>query len=195
MYRSAGGSVTGPLFASAEVVASARSTWDAFAMNIDELRTLFAYDSWANDLLFEAARRLPGESIRRDLGTSHQSLLGILVHLVAAEEIWLSRWKGAPRSKLTGLDEIASLDALFAWWGAVRAERDAFLATLVEADLEREMEMATTAGATYRHRHADMFRHLANHSTYHRGQAAAILRLLGEKPPSTDLIRFYREAR
>ena len=164
-------------------------------MKIDELRTLFAYDSWASDLLLDAVKALPEEAIRRDLGTSHQSLLGTLVHVVAAEELWLSRWKGAPRSKLTGLDQIASLDALRAWWSKVRAERDAYIASLGEADLEREMEMPTTAGATYRHRYADMFRHLANHSTYHRGQVAAMLRQLDEKPPSTDLIRFYRESR
>ena len=164
-------------------------------MKLDELRTLFAYDSWANDLLLDAVNALPEEAIRRDLKTSHRSLLGTLVHVVAAEELWLSRWKGAPRSKLTGLEEIASLDALLEWWRTVRAERDSYIASLGEADLEREMEMTTTAGASYRHRYADMFRHLANHSTYHRGQAAAMLRQLGEKPPSTDLIRFYRESR
>ena len=113
---------------------------------------------------------------------------------MAAEEIWLSRWKGAPRSKLTGLEEIASLDAFLEWWKKVRAERDSYITSLAEADLEHEMELTTTAGVTYRHRYADMFRHLANHSTYHRGQVAAMLRQLGEKPPSTDLIRFYREA-
>ncbi len=164
-------------------------------MKTDEFRTLFAYDSWANELLLDAAKGIPEELIRRDLGTSHQSLLGTLVHLVAAEEIWLSRWKGAPRSKLTGIEDVPSLDALVSWWGAVRAERDAYIGTLGEADFEHEMEMTTTTGATYRHSYADMFRHLANHSTYHRGQAAAILRLLGKKPPSSDLIRFYRESR
>jgi len=163
-------------------------------MKIDELRTLFAYDSWASDLLLDAVKALPEEAIRRDLGTSHQSLLGTLVHVVAAEELWLSRWKGAPRSKLTGLEEIASLDAFLEWWKKVRAERDSYITSLAEADLEHEMELTTTAGVTYRHRYADMFRHLANHSTYHRGQVAAMLRQLGEKPPSTDLIRFYREA-
>jgi uncharacterized damage-inducible protein DinB len=164
-------------------------------MKIDELRTLFEYDSWANDLLLDAARGVPEESTRRDLGTSHQSLLGTLVHLVAAEELWLSRWKGGPRSKLTGVEEISSMDALLSWWRSVRDERDAYIASLGDADLERELEMTNTAGTTYRHRYADMFRHLANHSTYHRGQAAAILRMLGAKPPSTDLIRFYRECR
>lgn len=164
-------------------------------MRIDELRTLFDYDSWANELLLGAVAKLPAEVLGRNLGTSHQSLLGTLVHIVAAEEIWLSRWKGAPLAKLTGLDEIPDLDALRRFWGKVRSDRDAYLASLGAADLDRDMEMKTTAGATYFHRYADMFRHLANHSTYHRGQVAAMLRQLGEKPPPTDLIRFYREAR
>ncbi len=172
-----------------------RSLAMLYPMKIDELRSLFAYDTWANDLMLDAVEKLPEEAIRRDLATSHQSLLGTLVHVVAAEEIWLSRWKGAPRAKLTGLDEIPSFEALLTWWGKVRNERDAFIASLGESDLEREMEMTTTAGATHRHSHADMFRHLLNHSTYHRGQVAAMLRQVGAKAPSTDLIRFYREAR
>jgi uncharacterized damage-inducible protein DinB len=164
-------------------------------MNLDELKTLFAYDSWANDQILDAARRLPEEALRRDLGLSHQSVLGTMVHIVAAEEIWLSRWKGAPRSTLRGLEEISSLEALLSFWNEVRTERDSFVASLVEPDLDRELEMTNTKGTAYRHRFADMFRHLANHSSYHRGQAAALLRLLGAKAPATDLIRFYREAR
>ena len=164
-------------------------------MNLDELKSLFAYDSWATGLILDAVRSLPDDAIRRDLGMSHQSLLGTMVHVVAAEEIWLSRWKGAPRAKLRGVDDISSLEALLVWWDEVRGERDSFVGSLAEADLDRELEMTTTTGTTYRHRFADMFRHVANHSSYHRGQASAMLRLLGAKAPSTDLIRFYREAR
>jgi uncharacterized damage-inducible protein DinB len=38
-----------------------------------------------------------------------------------------------------------------------------------------------------------MLQHVANHSTYHRGQIATMLRQLGTKATSTDLIAFYRE--
>jgi uncharacterized damage-inducible protein DinB len=38
-----------------------------------------------------------------------------------------------------------------------------------------------------------MFQHLVNHGTYHRGQIATMLRQLGNKAQSTDLILFYRE--
>jgi uncharacterized damage-inducible protein DinB len=38
-----------------------------------------------------------------------------------------------------------------------------------------------------------MLQHLVNHGTYHRGQVATMLRQLGSKAESTDLIFYYRE--
>ena len=38
-----------------------------------------------------------------------------------------------------------------------------------------------------------LLQHVANHSTYHRGQITTMLRQLGAKATSTDLIIFYRE--
>jgi uncharacterized damage-inducible protein DinB len=39
-----------------------------------------------------------------------------------------------------------------------------------------------------------MFQHVVNHGTYHRGQVTTMLRQLGAAPPkSTDMITFYRE--
>ncbi|CAA9368248.1 MAG: hypothetical protein AVDCRST_MAG89-4314, partial [uncultured Gemmatimonadetes bacterium] len=40
---------------------------------------------------------------------------------------------------------------------------------------------------------ATLVRHSANHSTYHRGQLASMLRRLGAAPPSTDLLVFAVE--
>jgi uncharacterized damage-inducible protein DinB len=39
-----------------------------------------------------------------------------------------------------------------------------------------------------------MLQHVVNHSTYHRGQVATMLRQSGATPPKAmDLIAFYRE--
>jgi uncharacterized damage-inducible protein DinB len=35
--------------------------------------------------------------------------------------------------------------------------------------------------------------HVVNHGTHHRGQVTSMIRQLGEKPVSLDLIAFYRE--
>ena len=36
-----------------------------------------------------------------------------------------------------------------------------------------------------------MFHHVINHGTYHRGQVTMMLRQLGAQPVGTDLIQFY----
>jgi uncharacterized damage-inducible protein DinB len=35
---------------------------------------------------------------------------------------------------------------------------------------------------------------VVDHSSYHRGQIVTMLRQLGATPPSTGLLRFYRDA-
>lgn len=40
----------------------------------------------------------------------------------------------------------------------------------------------------------DMLRHVLNHSTYHRGQAATLMRQVGAVSPETDFV-VYRERR
>jgi uncharacterized protein (DUF952 family) len=40
---------------------------------------------------------------------------------------------------------------------------------------------------------AHMMQHVVNHGSYHRGQIVSLLRQLGKKPPSTDLIIYMDE--
>jgi uncharacterized damage-inducible protein DinB len=42
---------------------------------------------------------------------------------------------------------------------------------------------------------ARLMQHLANHSTYHRGQVALMMRQLAAKPLSTDFAMFLMEGR
>ena len=43
-------------------------------MRIDEIRELFAYDSWANDRVFDALEELSDSELRQDLSSSLGSL-------------------------------------------------------------------------------------------------------------------------
>jgi len=163
-------------------------------MNLADGIQLFAYDTWATDLFFDALAKIPDDELRRDVGTSHQSIFGTLVHIVGAEEVWLARWTsedGAPPS-LPSPDDIASLEELRKRWDRVRRDRDAFVKRLSDEALTEELTMTNSRGETFRHTFQQMFQHLANHSTYHRGQIVTMLRQLGAEPPPTDLIRYYR---
>ena len=72
-------------------------------------------------------------------------------------------------------------------------ERRAFIAGLTEERLRADLSYRLLNGTTSSDPLHLLLRHVANHSTYHRGQVATFLRQLGVTPPSTDLIRYVRE--
>jgi uncharacterized damage-inducible protein DinB len=160
---------------------------------ISEIRALYAYDRWATERTFQAASELDDEALSRDLGSSFPSVLATLAHMVAAEWVWLSRWRGSnPTGQPTHWD-VSSLSAVRDRWREVEGDLSAFLAGLDEAALERPLTYRTFAGDTFTQPLSQMLRHVVNHSTYHRGQVTTMIRQLGGTPVSTDLIRFYRE--
>jgi uncharacterized damage-inducible protein DinB len=73
-----------------------------------------------------------------------------------------------------------------------RSEYGAFLASLAEADVTREVAYRDTAGREHRQRLGDPLLHVALHGAYHRGQIAARLRDSGAEPVNTDYIAFLR---
>lgn len=162
---------------------------------IDEIRELFAYDRWANARVLEAVDALEPDAYTRDLKSSFSSVHETLVHILSAEWIWLQRWNG---TSPTGIPEDWKLDGLAAvkekWVEVEDAQRE-FLETLDDAALERSLGYKNTRGQPFAEPLSATLRHVVNHSTYHRGQVATLMRQLDTEPPNTDLIGFYREQR
>ena len=163
-------------------------------MTVGEARELFAYNAWANRRFFAALESLPAESYFRDLKSSHGGLHGTLCHIVWAEDLWLSRWLGRPNPAVSQGKDLTTLAAARARWEAIEAERLAFLAGLGERRLAETLAVRPSGGGEYLHTFRQMFRHVVDHSAYHRGQLVTLLRQLGVTPPSTGLIVFYRQA-
>src|ERR1017187_5418239 len=61
------------------------------------LRSHIGYTAWASGLLVEAAGGLTGEEPTRDFGTADRSVLGTLVHVFAADRLWLAPLEGENR--------------------------------------------------------------------------------------------------
>lgn len=152
-------------------------------MNADDVRELSSFDAWASGRLFAAAAALPDEQRARRVSSSFASLDDTLAHVLAEDWIWVRRCRGEdPRRTPTPLS-----------LGEVLAERLELLRGLTDADLVREVAFHSLEGAALRQTVRDMLVHVVNHSTYHRGQASTILRLLGSSAPETDFVVF-REA-
>ena len=163
-------------------------------MTLRELRTLFNYDKWATDKLLEEVARLPEEQYVKDLGSSHGGIRGTLVHIFAADRIWLERWKGNSPARLVGEEQVPTLLFLMDQWTALRRELDELLNSLSDEKIQARLGYRTTEGTAQTQPLYQQMQHRINHSTYHRGQVVTFLRQLGCKPPSTDLILFYRRA-
>ncbi|MGH7608295.1 MAG: DinB family protein [Gemmatimonadales bacterium] len=162
---------------------------------MNEFLELFAYNAWASRTLFDAVGRLAEALYVRDLRSSHGGIHGTLQHIVWAEHLWLNRWLQQPNPAVPQGKDLPTLAAVRARWEAIEAERNTLLATLDDAGLDATCVVHPTTGGAYAHTFRQMFRHVVNHSSYHRGQIVTFLRQLGATPPNTDLIRFYRQPR
>ena len=161
-------------------------------MTTGEVQEMFAYGTWANRLVFEAASTLSEEQLRHSVASSFPSVSGTLAHIVGAEWVWLRRWLGESPSGFPDWVAKPALADLRARLSALEKERAAFAEGLADGDLGRVISYRTLSGQAFSDRLEDLIRHVVNHSTYHRGQVATQLRQLGLKPPSTDLIVFLQ---
>lgn len=162
-------------------------------MTLQEITQLVAFNRWANERFFEALNKLPAEQYGRDLHSSHGGIHGTFVHIIAAEKGWLCRWLRQPETTTAAVSRIHSLEELQAYWEGVCAEVSQFIATLDERKLQKTLTTSTQTG-TYTSPYWQMIQHVVDHSSYHRGQIVTMLRQLGATPPSTGLLRFYRNA-
>ncbi len=162
-------------------------------MTLQELKLLHAYNSWADNRIFEALAQLPAEQYVQDMKGSLGGIHNTLTHLVGAQKVWLDRFMGVPHEPFPKPDEIGSLAKLKSIWEKIGYDTARWLGTMSDRKLGETFTMKTLKGDTFTHVYWQAFQHLVNHSTYHRGQIVTMLRQLGVKPPSTDLIQFYRE--
>jgi uncharacterized damage-inducible protein DinB len=160
---------------------------------IEEMRDLVRYDEWANSRLVAALGELSGEELATPVASSFGSLRDTLAHIVGAEWIWFRRWTGSSPGSAPTWAKDGGLAELTACLREIEEDRRLWLDGLGADDLEASLGYRSLAGKESRNRLADQIRHVVNHSTYHRGQAATQLRQLGRVPPATDFILYRRE--
>jgi uncharacterized damage-inducible protein DinB len=171
-------------------------------MTKDDIQLLYEYDRWANNRVLRAASTLSAEEFTRDLGGSFPSVRDTLVHIVGCEWGWLRCWKEPSPSSAFVTDLWARLNTVFnpnafpdlaavqAKWAEVEREQLDFVNRVTNESLGRRLAVRTTQISL-----AHLMQHLANHSTYHRGQVALMMRRLAAEPCATDFAMFLMEDR
>ena len=155
-----------------------------------DISKLFAYNRWANEKTLEPVCGLTGEEYGRTLGGSFPSVRETLAHIYAAEWIWLERWEGRSPRGLPAAQEVPTVEALRQKWKAVEERQTAFVEGLSETRMAEVVTYVNVKGETWSYPLGETLVHLVNHSTYHRGQVATMLRQLGKAPLATDYLVF-----
>jgi uncharacterized damage-inducible protein DinB len=162
---------------------------DNHTIPIDPL-LLLDYMYWGHDRAINGARQLSAAQLTAPIRPGFLSTLALLVHIMGAERLWLSRWQGeSPKSLLTVRD-IPSLDALVTAWEPLRAEMRAFVLGMDDPD--REVIYRRTNGEEKRNVWWHVFMHVVNHGTEHRSQVALYLAMQGIDVGNLDLIEYLR---
>jgi uncharacterized damage-inducible protein DinB len=161
-------------------------------MTLSDVLEHFAYNKWANDRTLDAIRPLTPEQLTRNLGSSFPSICETAAHIASAEWIWLRRWKGQSPAAHAEWAKRATMEVVVAQFEAIEAERAAWLGTLTDSDLARPLSFRLLNGQADQQVLSSQLLHLVNHSTYHRGQIAGMIRQVGATPLATDLIAYRR---
>ena len=153
-----------------------------------------AYNQWANGRIYDAVAGLDEEEFNRNVGAFFGSMMGTLNHLLATDRIWMKRFTGEG-------DAPASLDAvLHRALPVLRMAREAedkriigWVDSLSDKALSGRFTYMTVSDMrTVSQRLAPALAHVFNHQTHHRGQAHAILTILGRPSVPLDLMLFQR---
>ena len=150
----------------------------------------------------QAAAALSAEQFKRDLGGSFRSVRDTLVHIISGEWGWLAYWKEPTPDAAFVADLRKRRDTLFhpegfpnaatvqRKWTEIEKEQVEFVNSVTNEALGKMLSFRTKQISL-----AHLMQHLANHSTYHRGQVALMMRQLGAEPVVTDFHVFLVEGR
>lgn len=153
----------------------------------DDLKSLFAYNRWADLRVLNVCRTLTPEQYVQELAPGWNSVRATLVHIAGATYLWSRRFAGesGPLTTEASVPAFADVERLF------QEGHDAFdqlLNKLTPDDLMSIWSYRNIKGETYSVPIWSALRHVANHATYHRGQVASKLKRLGVEPAVTDFI-------
>jgi uncharacterized damage-inducible protein DinB len=159
-------------------------------MNLVDIRDLYHYNEWAHQRLLDSVATLRPEELTRDLGGSFKTIIDVEAHVISTEWAWLERWGGVNPPGPPAWAESGDMSQIVAGLREVEAKRSRFLDGLSDADLNKMVEYRFMRGDPGANTLQDLLIHVVNHSTYHRGQIASMIRQLGTKPPQTDFVFF-----
>jgi uncharacterized damage-inducible protein DinB len=148
-------------------------------MTKDYFITLAEYNTWANDVVHSWFDKISDEQWEQPIVSSFKSLAETSVHTAGAEKIWLERLNKVESPVFLISVFKGSKQEAIDIWKKTSAALKLFVEIFDETKLKDSVSFKRPDGNTYQLQHHQIFAHVFNHSTYHRGQIITMLRQVG----------------
>jgi uncharacterized damage-inducible protein DinB len=173
---------------------------------VELLQHLRQHRAWVNSNLLTAAATLNDEQLRSAFPIGQGSVWKSLLHLYAAEYVWLEALLGNEKflvpgdlpgeipGNQQGEGGITGLEDLRQKWSALEQRWIGYLASLTPTALEEVVYRTSSSGKRFGRRRSDVLLRVCTHAHYTAAQVVNMLRHIGvEKLPDTMLISLARQ--
>ena len=154
----------------------------------DDLASLYAYGRWADGRMLEAVGKLTPEQYAQEPAPGWASVRSTVVHMAGAMRMWAHWLEGDTTARRPDEAALPNLDGAERLLFDAHDAFDRLIALTSPETLSSIWEAVDPRGNPRRIPYWAVYRHVANHATYHRGQVASKLKRLGVEPPFTDLV-------
>ncbi len=164
-------------------------------MNSNEILTLFDYNFWAFDRVWECISQISNEQFLEEIDYSTGSIRNLVVHIMSGNRNWMSRLQDTEMPPRLAFEDFDSLSKTKAKWDELKKEFLDHLNFFNQVQLDEKVEWELLSqGLKSTNLRWEILLHLANHGTDHRAQILAILHHhFHVKTVEQDLIYYLAE--
>ena len=157
------------------------------------LQELGDFNLWANGIVCNWLEQINVAQWTMEITSSFNSIQETVLHIISAENAWLQRFKKEPFEWLQSTYK-GTKEEHIKLWLQTSTDLKIFIDGFNENDLSTMLDFKRLNGEAYSMPYYQLFAHVVNHATYHRGQLVTMLRQAGfTGVTSTDLLGFYRK--
>jgi uncharacterized damage-inducible protein DinB len=162
-------------------------------MNKGYFLELANYNIWANNKMIAWLNDINDVQFKQSIESSFGSIAGNALHVASAEKIWLERLHENPAPVWLASEFKGDKETLITIWKKASEDIKAFVENFDENKLNDTIKFKRLNGEENELPFYQIFSHVLNHSTFHRGQFITLLRQVGfSKVSGTDLLDFYK---
>ena len=161
-------------------------------MDPKSLSSLYNYNAYANELLFQTITPLSDHQLDQESSPSLENVRTLLIHTFAVEKFFLYTCLDSPY-KLDP-DEYQNINELISQWKSLAKEQIHFIDSQGPDDLLRDVEIKIR-----QHKFClpawQLLTQALVHSIHHRGELSIVLSKLGHPLPTMDpILLFVRQS-